>query len=534
MNWLLRRLLALWVRFTVRPEDAVARVSGRTNPVCYVLERRDITDLAVLQNAAVKLKLPRPQKRLVKQSRDLRSFFYLTQPLGFWDQRLDRRAPPPLVQLVRTMRANPEIDVDLIPVFIFWGRAPQKEGSFFKLLLVEEWALTSRIRKFFQVLFNGRTTLIELSEPVSLRSLLGDDAAVEVQGRRVARALRTQFARQRTARIGPDLSHRRIIVTRVLRTHAVRSAVAQEMREKKITRRQAMLQAQKNAEEIAANYSHAFVRFMEFGLTRLWNRLYDGVVVSHIETLEKLAKDHEIVYVPCHRSHMDYLLLSYAIFRQGYAIPHIAAGVNLNLPVVGRFLRKGGAFFIRRSFRGSALYTVVFTNYLAAIMGRGHSIEYFIEGGRSRTGRLLQPKTGMLSMTIRSFLRHPQRPLVFIPVYFGYERVVEGETYIGELSGKPKEKESVLGLLGTLRKLRERFGRVFVNLGAPIFLADVLEQFDPQWNKRALEDDARLPWINPAVDVLADKIMQNINAAAAVSPINLIAVTLLATQQQPR
>jgi glycerol-3-phosphate O-acyltransferase len=531
-NWLLRRLLAPWVRFTVRPEDAVARLHGRTNPICYVLERRSVTDLAVLQNACVRLKLPRPQKRLVAQSREVRSFFYLTQPLGIWDERIDRRPPAPLAQLAHTLRAHPDIDVDLVPVAVYWGRAPQKEGSFFKLLLVEDWALTSRIRKFFQVLFNGRNTLIEISEAVSLRSLMGDEAAVEVQTRRVARALRLQYARQRTARIGPDLSHTRTIVTRVLRTHAVRSAVAQEMREKKITRRQAMLQAQKIAEEVAANYSHAFVRFMEFGLTRLWNRLYDGVVLAHIETLERLAKDHEIIYVPCHRSHMDYLLLSYAIFRQGYAIPHIAAGINLNLPVVGRFLRKGGAFFIRRSFRGSALYAVVFTNYLAAIMARGHSIEYFIEGGRSRTGRLLQPKTGMLSMTLRSFLRHPQRPLVFLPVYFGYERVVEGTTYIGELSGKPKEKESVLGLLGTVSKLRERFGRVYVNIGEPVFLGEVLQQFDPDWNKRALEDETRLPWINPAVDVLAGKIMQNINAAAAVSPINLLAVTLLATPRQ--
>jgi glycerol-3-phosphate O-acyltransferase len=122
--------------------------------------------------------------------------------------------------------------------------------------------------------------------------------------------------------------------------------------------------------------------------------------------------------------------------------------------------------------------------------------------------------------------------LVFLPVYFGYEREVEGTTYIGELSGKTKEKESVLGLLGTVSKLRERFGRVYVNIGEPIFLADVAEQFDPQWNERAQEDDARLPSINPAVDVLAEKIMQNINAAAAVTPINLIAVTLLATPRQ--
>ena len=213
-------------------------------------------------------------------------------------------------------------------------------------------------------------------------------------------------------------------------------------------------------------------------------------------------------------------------------MPHIAAGINLNLPIVGRLLRMGGAFFIRRKFRGNGLYTVVFMKYLAAIMERGHSIEYFIEGGRSRTGRLLQPKTGMLSMTVRSFLRDPARPVVFLPVYFGYERVVEGATYLGELSGKPKEKESVLGLMRALRKLRERFGRVYVNLGEPIALADVLDRHDSGWRTRAFDEDARAPWIAAAVDELAGRIMRNINAAAAVNPINLLAIILLAMPRQ--
>ncbi len=252
--------------------------------------------------------------------------------------------------MIAALRAHPNLDIDLVPVAVYWGRAPQKEGSWFRLLLVEDWALTSRLRKFFQVLFNGRATLIEIDDAISLRSLLGTNADIAVQGRRVARALRGLYRNQRAARIGPDLSHHRTIVARVLRTRAVRSAVAQEMREKRIPRRKAMQLAQRNVEEIAANYSHAFVRFMEHLLTRLWNRLYDGVVIEHVETLEKMAEGHEVVYVPCHRSHMDYLLLSYAIYRQGYAIPHIAAGINLNMPVIGRFLRKGGAFFIRRSF----------------------------------------------------------------------------------------------------------------------------------------------------------------------------------------
>jgi glycerol-3-phosphate O-acyltransferase len=229
---------------------------------------------------------------------------------------------------------------------------------------------------------------------------------------------------------------------------------------------------------------------------------------------------------------MDYLLLSFAIFRHGYALPHIAAGVNLNLPLVGRYLRKGGAFFIRRSLRGNALYTVVFMSYLAAIMARGHSLEYFIEGGRSRTGRLLQPKTGMLAMTVRSFLRDPARPVMFLPVYFGYERIFEGSTYIGELSGLPKEKESIFGLLRVLPRLKERFGKVHVNLGEPIELGQLLDSFDADWRTRSADDYVRMPWVNAAVGELAQRIMRNINAAAVVTPVSLLAITLLATPRQ--
>jgi glycerol-3-phosphate O-acyltransferase len=532
MNWLLHRVLALWVRYRVLPEDIAARLQSRTAAACYVLERRSLTDFAILQRACVRLRLPRPRKRLLGESSDLRSYFYLSRPRGFWDERLDRRPPPQLEQMLAALAADPSLDIDLVPVAVYWGRAPQREGSWFRLLLVENWALTSRARKFLQVLFNGRNTLVELDEPISLRSLLGDEIGLAVRGRRVARSLRALYAQQRAARIGPDLSHRRTIVTRVLRTRAVRAAVAQEMRDKALTRRAAMLQARRYAEEIAANYSHAFVRFLERLLTWLWNRLYDGVAVGHLETLERVAQGNEIVYVPCHRSHMDYLLLSYVIYVNGHPVPHIAAGINLNLPIVGRLLRMGGAFFIRRKFRGNGLYTVVFMKYLAAIMERGHSIEYFIEGGRSRTGRLLQPKTGMLSMTVRSFLHDPARPVVFLPVYFGYERVVEGATYVGELSGQPKEKESVLGLLRSLRKLRERFGRVHVNLGEPVALEDVLDGYDSEWRTRMFEDDVRAPWIAAAVDDLAGRIMRNINAAAAVTPINLLAVILLAMPRQ--
>ncbi|NBP07414.1 MAG: hypothetical protein EBU76_02860, partial [Gammaproteobacteria bacterium] len=177
----------------------------------------------------------------------------------------------------------------------------------------------------------------------SLRSLLSGAGSPAAQAARIARVQRANFRRQRAARIGPDLSHRRTILARVLSTRAVRAAVAAEMRDKHLPRRKALLVAKGYVEEIAANYSHVFITFMEGFLGRLWNRLYDGVTFSHSETLREVARDAEIVFAPCHRSHMDYLLLSYVIYKQGYAVPHIAAGINLNIPIVGRLLRKGGA-----------------------------------------------------------------------------------------------------------------------------------------------------------------------------------------------
>jgi len=531
----LRWLLSLWVKPEVKPEAALAAIGAQqAAPVCYIFERRSAVDVAVLENLCIRQGLPRPRGRIVGRGKsEVRAAIPLQSSRGFFDARIERRPPAELFRLAEVLRADPSLDVRLVPVAVYWGRAPEKEGSWLRLMLSENWVLTGSFRKFLQVLFNGRFTLIEIGEPTSLRALLDlNGTATATQVSRLTRLQRAAFRKQRAARIGPDLSHRRTIVTQVLKTRAVRAAVANEARSKQLSRRDALLSAQKYVEEIAANYSHVFINLMEGTLRRLWNRLYDGVTFSHAETLRQIGPDCEVVFVPCHRSHMDYLLLSYVIYKQGYAVPHIAAGINLNIPVVGRFLRKGGAFFLRRSFAGNALYTAVFMKYLAVIMGRGHSIEYFIEGGRSRTGRLLQPKTGMLSMTVRSYLRDPRRPVVFLPVYFGYERIVEAGTYIGELSGREKQKESIGDLVRALGVLREKFGRVHVNLGAPIQLDELLANHVADWQSRGIDDEGRAPWVAPVIDDLAQRIMRNINAAAAVTPINLLAVTLLAMPRQ--
>jgi glycerol-3-phosphate O-acyltransferase len=162
---------------------------------------------------------------------------------------------------------------------------------------------------------------------------------------------------------------------------------------------------------------------------------------------------------------------------------------------------------------------------------RGYSVEYFVEGGRSRTGRMLPPRPGMLSMTVRSFLRDHRKPIVFVPVYIGYEKVMEGRSYLGELRGKKKQKESIFGLAKTARKLTNSFGRVAVNFGDPIHLDKVLDDVHESWRHEAYDAEYRPPWLNQAVDNLSQRVASNINASVAVNPIGMTATVLLGTER---
>jgi len=161
---------------------------------------------------------------------------------------------------------------------------------------------------------------------------------------------------------------------------------------------------------------------------------------------------------------------------------------------------------------------------------KGFPVEYFVEGGRSRTGRMLQPKTGMLAITVRSFLRSSRTPIVFVPVYIGYERVLEGRTYLGELRGASKKKESIFDIfkvIGALKK--QKFGQVAVNFGEPIKLAEFLEQEQPGWRQQELAPLYRPEWLSPTTNRLAEKVAQHLNEAAAINPVNLVALALLST-----
>lgn len=531
--WFSGKVFATWARPAVQPENPAELLAGTDAPVCYVLEHGGLADTLALERLCKIHGLPLPTDDLeFADVHETRRAVALRRMRGFVFRRPSKKGSARLKRLVEASIAAGGKELLLIPVAIYWGRSPDKQHSWFKLLFTENWDVAGRTRKFFATVFQGRNTLLRYSDPLPLSSIVQNGLEPEVAYRKVSRILRVHFRQRRIATVGPDLSHRRTLVNVVLHDPTVRAAIDAEAGDSRTKLERTTHQARKYAQEIAAHISYPTVRVAERFLGWVWNRIYDGVELGHVDRLHEIARNHEIVYVPCHRSHFDYLLLSYIVYHQGLSLPHVAAGVNLNLPVIGAILRRGGAFYLRRSFKGNRLYASVFNAYLRQILVRGHSIEYFVEGGRSRTGRLLAPKAGMLAMTVNSFMREPRLPVVFVPVYFGYEKLIEGDSFISELGGATKQKESLFGLISSIKSLRENFGKVYVNIGEPIPLEPMLDAANPDWRKYGADEQERPPWIGEVIDELGEAIMGGINAAAAVTPISLLASALLAMPKQ--
>ena len=527
----LRKLLLAWVGPQIIGDDVERLGLELSKPVCYVLPNRSLTDLLVVDDSCEKADLPRPHDAMTNGfEQEGRSFFFLAHTEGrLFKRKSSRHHSPRLLRIVETLTANRTMDVQLVPVSLFWGHAPEREKSLFKLVLSDNWSVTSVFKRMLALIFQHNHIVVQYSRPISLRALFDGEKDERRRVRKLSRILRVHYRRQKQAILGPDLSHRRTLLDSLLSSTSVRAAILEEAKLQNKPLSKIETTARRYAEEIAAHQSYRVIRFLCLLLTWFWHKLYNGIVVENVERVQELALGNEIVYVPCHRSHVDYLLLSYVLYMNGLTPPHIAAGKNMNLALVGPFLRRSGAFFMRRSFQDDQLYRTVFDEYLHMTFIKGYSVEYFIEGGRSRTGRMLRPRTGMLSMTMRSFQRNPSLPIAFMPVYFGYEKILEASTYLGELKGQEKTEESLGDIFRVLRSLRSSFGSVNVNFGQPVYLTEFLSDKLPGWQDPESIDKNHF---SKACSLLADEIATNINRAAAVNPINLVALILLATPKQ--
>lgn len=518
--------LSLLVKSQAIPTDPVSELGlNLEQPIIYVLPYTSQTDLLILQKNCLALNLPDPLVENDIQGQSLPRYVFLDEGHRFFKSKGVKSETESLFYRYLDLHKTDEtLDVQLVPVSVLWGRSPGKETA-------PSLRLLSRFQRIIAMIWFGRDNFVRFSQAVSLCYMVKEYGAEKGIAQKLARVAKIHFAKQRYSAMGPRLPERQAMFDKLIQLPTIVQAIEDEAKTKKIPIPKARQEAEKILDEIAADVSHGTLRMADRVLSWLWNKLYQGINVQNADRVRKLALEgHEIIYVPCHRSHMDYLLLSYILYHQGVVPPHIAAGINLNFWPAGPFFRRGGAFFIRRTFKGNRLYSTVFREYLAELFYRGYSVEYFIEGGRSRTGRLLEPKTGMVSMTLQALQRGLNRPISIVPVYIGYEHVLEVDTYAKELRGAAKEKENAGLVLRVIKKLRN-LGQGYVNFGKPIQVNSYLNQHFPEWKLPPVEN-VRPKWLNEAVDAIAKQVMVNINNAAAVNAKNLIGSVLLASRQR--
>ncbi|MDF7651644.1 glycerol-3-phosphate 1-O-acyltransferase PlsB [Candidatus Pantoea formicae] len=529
---LLNLPLSFLVKSKVIPTDPISEHGiDPTRPVMYVLPYDSKADLLTLRAQCLSHDLPDPLAPLEIDGTLLPRHVFIHDGPRVFPYFV---ANPESVKLFHDYldlhRSNPDLDVQMLPVSVMFGRAPGREiqGEDTPHLRI-----LNGVQKFFAILWHGRDSFVRFSPTVSLRQMATEHGTDKSIAQKLARVARIHFARQRLAAVGPRLPARQDLFNKLLQSKAIEKAVEDEARSKKISHEKAQQNAVEMMEEVAADFSYEAIRVTDRVMGWLWSRLYQGINVNGGERVRQLAQDgHEIVYVPCHRSHMDYLLLSYVLYHQGLVPPHIAAGINLNFWPAGPIFRRLGAFFIRRTFKGNKLYSTVFREYLGELFSRGYSVEYFVEGGRSRTGRLLDPKTGTLSMTLQAMLRGGSRPITFVPIYIGYEHVMEVGTYAKELRGAAKEKESFLQMVRGLRKLRN-LGQGYVNFGEPLPLMNYLNKNVPDWRDAIDPIEPQRPaWMTPTVNDIAARLMVRINEAGAANGMNLCVTALLASRQR--
>jgi glycerol-3-phosphate O-acyltransferase len=269
---------------------------------------------------------------------------------------------------------------------------------------------------------------------------------------------------------------------------------------------------------------------------QLLARTYDqGIHVSsrEIQNIRRVAtiaaeKKQSLIFLPCHRSHIDYVSLQVICYRLGIALPVVVAGDNLNFPLVGQFLQHAGGMFIRRSFGGDELYTATVQSYVDAILKGGYNFECFIEGGRSRTGKLLQPKFGILGYLLDSLLSGRVEDAWIIPVSTQYDKVIETEGYVNELLGIPKQKENLWDFLSSSKYLSLKMGRVDVRFQDPWSLREFMNEFIA---KKALPaGEPELPKSELRLNMLKSlgyRVLSDINKVSVVMPTSLIGTVLL-------
>ena len=436
----------------------------------------------------------------------------------------EESAKDSLGQLIDAQR-DMDIPIFLVPQLVAYGRRREKKNKGLIDLLFGQTENPGMLRRTIIFFRYYKKAFVVFSEPVNLAEFLENNKGKsrETISYLLRLNLINRIDEEKRFLVGPVLKSKEEIVGMALRD----SVLVKLMEDMASTGKEGysaiINRARKYLFEIAAGYNDTYVGFMDKILTWLWNNIYDGIIIDKegLSKMRNISKKMPFVVIPCHRSHIDYLLIHYVFYHNNIQLPFIAAGANLSFWPLGYLFRNLGAFFIRRTIGGNVLYGEVLSKYIKTLLEEGHPIEFFIEGGRSRTGKMVMPKYGILSMIMQAYREANFDDLAIVPIFIGYDRVIEEKSYLKELGGSSKEKEKMLDLIKSRKVLKKRYGRVYMNVGEPMLLRSYLASHEIPIEEMTTLERRTL------YRRMGYEILNEINKVSVVSPSALVAAGLL-------
>ncbi len=445
----------------------------------------------------------------------------LVDPVGFM-RRFIHAESDPLHFLIDTQRET-EKPIYIVPQLVLYQTSPEKEELGLRDIFFGFKDKPGTVRKTVLFFRYNRRAFIDFGPPLNLKEYLQpqpDSRSVEDMALEIRQILIDRIDAQKRVVLGPVMKSRQQLKEIVLKDAEVLRSIENAAGGNPKHLKQQRKKAGSCFDEIAADYNIAYVQFFNLALAWLWKKIFEGVDVSQADLarLRSWARRGPLIYIPSHKSHIDYLVLNQVLYQHHMHVPRVAAGKNLAFWPMGHVFRKSGAFFIRRSFRGMQLYPRIFSRYVKALLQEGHPLEFFIEGGRSRSGKVVFPKAGLLSFVLDAYQEGYCQDLVFVPASISYDRIMEEGAYLREVRGGAKEKESFRQMFGARRFLGRKYGKVYIRLAEPISLREYLGR--------------RGQGARESQQPLAFDLVRAINRVTMVTPLALVSTAILAKHRR--
>lgn len=451
------------------------------------------------------------------------SLIFLKKPRTL--ARADSRFAVDYVKSLIRLQRKMDKPIFLLPQLLLYHQRPASAEPTLVDAVFGNRDQPTLLREVISFVLHHRSAEARFGEPIDLKVFVTEhaDSTDEVLARQVRFVLTRAIQRERVAVTGPDKRVPQKMGEMVLRDPAVKEAIAAEVAETAKKTEAVEARARGIVKKMFADLHYSYIAGADFFLNQIWRiagmrMVYDR---SELEVVREAARRGPLVLCPMHRSHVDYLIVSQIFFQNNLIVPHIAAGDNLSFWPLGHLFRNMAAYFIRRTFKGDALYQAIFRAYIRRLLREGWTQEFFIEGTRSRTGKMLPPKLGLLTTIVESCLSGASDDVLFIPISIMYEKVVEGESYMKELMGGGKTKEDIKGLVKTTGVLTSRYGNIYIRFGAPVSLKDFLRL-------RGVEGEVSDPEVlRKTVEALGYDITHKIASMAVVAPSPVVSTVLL-------